>query len=173
MAYQQWMQQMQNNNRDFFYGASQDSKADWWKQQEFSWNKDIDTRDYNFKVDQAKIDQSNWERQFNLSQQKRSSGGSSGGSRGSGGSSGGSYSTGGTTKLDTKNLQAAHYSTLDSKLNMVPMGSNGKPQYPGQFNTRAAQKWLEDNKITIIQDLGEDVYKSYRSYINSKPSIGG
>lgn len=165
MAYQQWMQQMQNNNRDFFYGASQDSKADWWKQQEFSWNKDTDTRDYNFEVDQAKIAQSNWEKQF--AQQKKSSGGSSGGSRSSSSGSGG-----GGKYVDTNTMKASIYSTIDEKLNMVPMGSGGKPQYPGQFNTKAAQRWLDDNRNIIIQELGETAYKTYQTYINKKPSVG-
>ena len=55
---------------------------------------------------------------------------------------------------------------------MVPIGSNGRSQHPGQFNTRAAQRWLDDNRNTIIQELGETAYNTYQKYINSKPSVG-
>jgi len=156
----------QDANRNFFYGASQDSRNNWNQQQQFEYEKMMNDRDFNFKQEQAKLDQSNWERQFNLSQQKKSSGGS-GGSRSSssGSSSGGQY-------VDTNTLKASIYSNIDEKLNMVPMGSGGKPQYPGQFNTKAAQKWLDDNRNTIIQELGETAYKTYQTYINKKTSVG-
>ena len=69
-------------------------------------------------------------------------------------------------------MKASIYNTIDEKLNMVPMGSGGKPQYPGQYNTKAAQRWLDDNRNTIIQELGETAYNTYQKYINSKPSVG-
>ena len=69
-------------------------------------------------------------------------------------------------------MKVSIYNTIDEKLNMVPMGSGGKPQYPGQYNTNAAQKWLDDNRNTIIQELGETAYNTYQKYINSKPSVG-
>lgn len=159
--------QMNQDNRNFMYGASQDTRNNFNSNKQFEYEQSMNDRDFNFKQDQAKIDQANWERQFNLSQQKKNSGGGGGGSRGGGGSS--SSSNG---KVDTNTLKASLYSTIDEKLNMVPMGSNGKPQYNGQYNTRAAQKWLDDNRNTIIQELGETSYKTYQTYINSKPSVG-
>ena len=160
----------QDSNRNFMYGASQDSRNNWNQQQQFEYEKTLNERDYNFKKSQADLDQSNWERQFNLSQQKKTSSGSSGGSSSS--SSGGGSSSGSSKYVDTNTVKASIYSTIDEKLNMVPMGSGGKTQYPGQFNTKAAQKWLDDNRNTIIQELGETAYKTYQTYINKKPSVG-
>lgn len=157
----------QDANRNFFYNASRDSRNDFMTQQQMEYEKILNDRDFQFKQDQFDWNKSTWQKEFgldqarfNLSAQKKSSSKSS---------SGGSSSS---KSVDTNTLKASIYNTIDSKLGMVPMGSGGKPQYPGQFNTKAAQKWLDENRNTIIQDLGETAYKTYQTYINKKPSVG-
>ncbi len=163
----------QDANRNFFYGASQDARNNWNQQQQFEYEKMINDRDFSFKQEQAKIDQSNWERQFNLSQQKKNSGGS-------GGSSGGSYSTGGTTKLDTNQLVSSVYQTINAQLNMVPIKSDGdpktidvEPQYPGQYNVRAANAYLEKDRAALVKKLGQEQFDKFKSYVKEKTPIGG